>query len=883
MVSQKTPYFLVLLIVFLWGCTTNNNPANFSYLRSPQLFIADTAIADHLFCLEKQAVFNDDSASCHKAKKYRLYWERPEDTVGFLGYRIFVDTASPGAPQLRWNKLQGHAELASIIVTSRSEKDSLIFVIGTPKAMPDTLNAGNTRIFQLDTLNRVDPATGNIYFALVPVYSGDGTPGQPNIESFITTDKFPPNPFLMTFEPKAKEVDLKWPRPNDPTSFFNKALDTGVIKEYRLKVTLAGRLTPDRNLAFNPVIEYWIGGEKYTAEIVDSLLDKKDTYGWMYILPDGNRAKKTATGPADSLVAHVVNLTPQDKLNFRLFAVDSAGNSNEVAMQIIEVQLTDTTQPSPPKLSVDSTLIGRNSVVIAWTASRDTVADGNGKLIEGESPNLNIREYAITRILQRAAGEKGSALDRFDTVITLDSIKRKQTAFLDTMKYLPPGRQFFLRIKAVDSSGFASRADSLIVETQSIQFAAEDSGLQCPNGFLPITRGHFILGDSSASAQTDEKPWVTVKNAPYCIEPYEHRDSSGRFVNSVSWIQADSICRGMPIDTSYHPQLCSEVEWERACEGPDIGADSALVHGIQSERHDPTVLQNSCNQGTNDSMMAKSFDLRNGICLTKEGVFDMAGNYSEWVRDPYSDHAYQNLKEGDSVSHEFSFSDSGASLRRGFRGGNFLAPANVSLSAIQNLARCSNRDYAQQVRPNFRLDCEDSVPMVAVIYPPGPVGFKCIPLNDALKGKNITDIRTNPQDTANVSVYVEGSAHPTLLAIPPDSAFAGKRPLSAALTPRSLAIVTFEKPGMVPIPDTLDATEMKDTSQTTLKKIFTREAGNSGYTVHQEAGVYAIQYRYAYASIGTKPAKPYYNNRAISFRCCSLAKAPAQTPIASSP
>jgi hypothetical protein len=72
-------------------------------------------------------------------------------------------------------------------------------------------------------------------------------------------------------------------------------------------------------------------------------------------------------------------------------------------------------------------------------------------------------------------------------------------------------------------------------------------------------------------------------------------------------------------------------------------------------------------------------------------------------------------------------------------------------------------------------------------------------------------------------------------------------------------------------PDTLDATEFRDTTQAGLAKIFQREASNPDWTVHKENGAYAIKYLYAYTQLGSKPALPYYSSRAIGFRCCSLA------------
>ena len=41
---------------------------------------------------------------------------------------------------------------------------------------------------------------------------------------------------------------------------------------------------------------------------------------------------------------------PEDGLTVQLSAVDSAGNCDSVAMPIVSIRTTDTTQPSQPKL-----------------------------------------------------------------------------------------------------------------------------------------------------------------------------------------------------------------------------------------------------------------------------------------------------------------------------------------------------------------------------------------------------------------------------------------------------------------------------------------------------------------------------------------------------
>ena len=150
--------------------------------------------------------------------------------------------------------------------------------------------------------------------------------------------------------------------------------------------------------------------------------------------------------------------------------------------------------------------------------------------------------------------------------------------------------------------------------------------------------------------------------------------------------------------------------------------------GIQSEDKDPSILQGSCNQATNDSAMALNFSLRNSICLTTEGVYDMAGNLSEWVRDTYVADAPGSVSRDTlRADHAFVFADSGDVPPRfpphSIRGGNYLKPNLSQLAAVQKLARCSNRDFPEQVRPVYRDSClSDDKPKLVVIYGPGLAG-----------------------------------------------------------------------------------------------------------------------------------------------------------------
>ena len=155
------------------SCSNNNTAQNFNYLRSPSDFSVDTAKVDTL-CSEPQPNFGGEE-ECRDTKKFVLHWESPEDTSGFLGYRIYLDTTPPNAgPGKTWKDVQSQENLASIFVpwNHKTKEDLVFYLTDTLSAthVPDTLKANNKIIFALDTNGRVD-ADGKIVYATSGAYS----------------------------------------------------------------------------------------------------------------------------------------------------------------------------------------------------------------------------------------------------------------------------------------------------------------------------------------------------------------------------------------------------------------------------------------------------------------------------------------------------------------------------------------------------------------------------------------------------------------------------------------------------------------------------------------------------------------------------------------
>jgi formylglycine-generating enzyme required for sulfatase activity len=855
------------------GCPTDGRRDTFEYLRSPVTFRMDPVPADHPFCLDaSKRLPGSSEEQCRTASKYRLRWDRPEDTVGFEAYRIYVDTTHPNST-LPWSGVRKERSLASFVLEGTPPSaDSIIFVLADSGSNPD-LSRDSPSVVALDTTGRLD-SSGRLIFAIVTSYRGGGLEGQPRYTWVITDDRFAPYPPQPRFTAKARSIDLEWERPGDPTSFFEPEADSGIILAYYLRVVRGGKIYPGRPGTFDNVnvASYTSGGVDRTAEVDSThFFTLHGAPGRLFRLPDSSRVRnRNASDPLDSLRVTIAGLSPQDTVNIGFWAVDVAGNVRQVdSLAFTRIFLTDTTQPTTPLLSIlDSS---RNGFIYVFTASRDLVPSGGG-LVPAAEPNTNILEYRVTR---RRIGGPAAGAAIFDTVITVRPEQRGNTLFTDTVRYLAPGTSYRLLVRAVDSSGHVSGVDSLPVSTLSSRFSGIDSNATCPPGFIAIPGGRFMLGDTSAASATDEKPAVMRVIQPYCIEPYEHRDSTGAFAVRKTWQQAHDICRDLassmtPADSTW---LCTEAEWERACEGAE--PDVPLVYGIQSEKRSPGSVRFACNIGTGDSAMALSSALRDPSCISYEGAFDMAGNLAEWVLDPVT------LQGSTNTIAPYPATDTllrrgtphtpvTASSVRGFRGSHYLNP-NQSPQVLLARARCSNRDFATQSRPRPLAGCIDSTgPQIVVTYNNAALPPRCLPLPPGVSSAQI-DTVTPARDSSQILILLKGVATPVVYQMPFDTVYnvAGVRPIDVRRTRQTLAIVTFRNSETAQtIQDTLNATELLNASQATLDAVFLREAAPP-WSVVKVGGVYEIRFLHAHVQTRNVPAKAYHSNTALGFRCCS--------------
>ena len=153
-------------------------------------------------------------------------------------------------------------------------------------------------------------------------------------------------------------------------------------------------------------------------------------------------------------------------------------------------------------------------------------------------------------------------------------------------------------------------------------------GPSCPSDMVLIEAGTTVVG-------TDErgpdyyKPRRTEAHGSFCIDPYEFPNKKGELpATSHSWDMANQACEQVG------KRLCSSLEWGRACRGPE-GRKYAYGH-----RRDPTVC-NTPIQGSGPGRAPAPVAASGTFsrCSTPEGVYDLGGNLSEWVSDPWEGRA----------------------------------------------------------------------------------------------------------------------------------------------------------------------------------------------------------------------------------------------------
>lgn len=248
----------------------------------------------------------------------------------------------------------------------------------------------------------------------------------------------------------------------------------------------------------------------------------------------------------------------------------------------------------------------------------DSIETSRGRIREtsGEAAARRDDYQAAAASMERAR----AALAAGDPAQALEEAQQADAAFQAVFEALQKEAAARARAEA------AARAETTRAETARPAESRAASPVRaarpaCPEGMIEIPAGSFRFGSPPEDLLRDitEHPLETRRTGAYCIDTYEYPNRRGaRPHNQVGVRQAAELC------TQAGKRLCSEVEWERACKGPQ---NRDFPYGSQ---WDP----NACNTETasgEDRSLAPAGQFAS--CRSGYGAFDMSGNVMEWTAD----------------------------------------------------------------------------------------------------------------------------------------------------------------------------------------------------------------------------------------------------------
>jgi formylglycine-generating enzyme required for sulfatase activity len=234
------------------------------------------------------------------------------------------------------------------------------------------------------------------------------------------------------------------------------------------------------------------------------------------------------------------------------------------------------------------------------------------------------------------------------------------------------------------------------------------------------------LGPKSHLNQCEGQPCAAVKDKDH---PYSNIQFDGttyqvgneiyrnRPATYVTWYGADAFCKAIG------RRLPTEAEWERAARDPD-----KRVYPWGND-WDPTKARTSKpkNEGGPDTVDS----YKNGV--SADGIFNLAGNVSEWVYDWYGPTYYKTLAANPAGAIDPKGPTSGST--KVTRGGDWDAAPFFARSV-------------------HRRDADPLIPM-------GTIGFRCAADADLSKPATARPQVANPGGAPSPAAAVPGNATPT--------------------------------------------------------------------------------------------------------------------------
>lgn len=672
MILRYLKFFLIALVAGLFfACSDDENESEFHLDREvTELIVNRTCASD-----------KDSSEYC-----FQIRFRYPMDTEKLTEIYVWFDSTVVGdtAKTVNSEKLKKADEVIS-------------FQKGTSELYGSIDMTSYVKDF-VEELKDADNRRDSVMVAFYCQYSDDERPGTVQRVYLHLGDKMPPSIItLRDPETWTTGAEFMWNRPADQTDYYASSELSGPIVGYNIVVYA---LDEDEDIndikvkVSNADVVDSTGSKLYKRRArirnvsdtikVDTALDYGKNYLRIAIF-DG-KGYDIDDFDANTFTLVLEGLKAESRYTIGISAWDSSANGSggEITNSPWSNKLFFTTDSIAPLIGSkivtlkDSVfpelarLDSNNRLRIFWGYSVDPVVKDHGIVVDSV---LNIPEscrrmgelcadsISAYEIEYYDAPNKswvkydyaGGNYSRYKKYYKRDSssgamVVDVEGGFVtDTIRWVAPGDTLILRIRSKDASNYYSKA---LIDTIVVAPSAKAKDVECPDGFVLVS---------------------TSDTTVFCMERFEHRDDSGKFVSNVLHSEAVAACEAMS-GSGFTFGLCGEREWELVCL-----SGGTLAYGVIEE----TTLDNSdylfanCNVATGDSTGAMEMGKRSSRCMNPMGVHDMPGQLQEWVRGR-SDDTLAVVKGG-------SYKIFGGMDR-----------------ATQ--ARCTNRSFPYYTRPAYTTD-----------------------------------------------------------------------------------------------------------------------------------------------------------------------------------
>lgn len=597
--------FTLLLALVLASCSDTSNGDDYRFERAVQ----------DLSILRSCAAKTDTVNSC-----YRLRWRIPIETQNLIRFHVWVDTLVVG-------------DSAKKVPSGATEK-SIKIPFENPEVLYDTLDL--TEHVE-DYLQR-----DSLAIAIWSEYGDESGDIQHIYVHF--GDDLPPSLVTISDSTWTTGVAIDWSRPTDQYDYYAPESLSGPIAGYNILLWAEDSTQDIRNAKvriFHDGKTDSTGSDifrrhhrfRYTH---DSLwMDTTSTSGKNYLrlaVIDG-KGFDFSSDSANRYRMIVEGLYPESNYTIGIIAWDSAGNAsgtgsvetNQLFMTTdgIAPLMGNSLRFYPDSADPEKARLDSNRVFIFWPRSVDPYTDSSG-IVADSLIHLpvdcfegfcyrNVKSYDVELwngvSWEKATGAGGLSDTKYQTSYAQsgDSMIVSATgAFVvDTIRWTLPGDTLILRIRAIDSSGFYSKA---LIDTLFVSNGPE-ADLNCPEGFVPVR---------------------TNDSTRFCIERFEHLNADGTFDHGVLYSEAVAGCEAVSA-SEFTVSLCKSQDWKAACL-----AQGRTSYGVIEETDFSAAefLYRNCGVGTDDSTSATDISKRDKLCASPDGIRNLSGGFQEWVMGP---------------------------------------------------------------------------------------------------------------------------------------------------------------------------------------------------------------------------------------------------------